>query len=330
MRTRLLFPTLLAMTAAAAPPVAVAAPAVAHGNVQLVVETDRGLFHTIRHANGTWDGFGQLSGPVYSTSVPVLFTAAVNGEDHVLMDYATAHPPVHSIVHDVRRTDGTWTWSSAPEFAGSSLLAAAGVSGALHVERVRNPALGESDSTLVDAVQQADGTWTQSAALPVEGSMMSMAATGAGGNLRVLMIAYNGTTLVQVDRHPDGSWSPVRRTVFTTDHGNTVAAVAAVAKVGGDLQAVVIGSGLFHSILHPNGVWDRFRSVDAVAGTPPGGVTGIAVAASSGSLQLVVRANSGGIYHTVRRPDGSWQRFADVKPETGDPGHVSLLGLAGD
>jgi hypothetical protein len=37
----------------------------------------------------------------------------------------------------------------------------------------------------------------------------------------------------------------------------------------------------------------------------------------------------GGLRHTIRHADGSWQQFGDVKGQTGDPGPAHTVSAAG-
>jgi hypothetical protein len=50
-----------------------------------------------------------------------------------------------------------------------------------------------------------------------------------------------------------------------------------------------------------------------------------------GQLHVVGLTDDGGMWHTIRRADGSWQSsFGDVKAvESNDPGHFSAVGCAG-
>lgn len=48
-------------------------------------------------------------------------------------------------------------------------------------------------------------------------------------------------------------------------------------------------------------------------------VNSVGVTASVGTLHLVVGSDSTRILHSIRYPDRSWQRFGNVKNETGGP-----------
>src|SRR5262249_56703219 len=51
----------------------------------------------------------------------------------------------------------------------------------------------------------------------------------------------------------------------------------------------------------------------------------------NGDLHVVALTDTGGMWHTIRHRDGSWQpSFGDVKSvESNDPGHFTAVGCAG-
>jgi kumamolisin len=61
--------------------------------------------------------------------------------------------------------------------------------------------------------------------------------------------------------------------------------------------------------------WDACTGL----GSPDGGRL---LDALLGELQLATTTWDGGLWHTIRHADGSWQQFGDVKGQTGDPGPV--------
>lgn len=323
----------LAAAALAAPAPATAAPpqpktSYATGDVQIVAKQGERLVHTIRHATGAWDGYGDLYHWDYPSHVSYArpTSSTLNGEEHVVFETSSGRmPPVFGLAHEVRHADGNWNGSSTP------------ATYFLTHPRVIATALGQvhmiaSDGTaLRHSVQQADGTWTAWQPVPVDGAITEFAAAGDHGDLRTVFIAPDGKNLVYTVHHSDDTWSPPQQVALTTGRGAFTATRVSVAEVGDDLQVVVLGEhgDVYHSILHPSGRWDGFGRVGAVAGEV-GAVTVIAAAASQGALQVAVANSVGGLYHTIRFANGSWQHFADVEREIGNPGPVDELTLAGD
>lgn len=65
--------------------------------------------------------------------------------------------------------------------------------------------------------------------------------------------------------------------------------------------------------------------------TKPGHFSAAGCAAVNGELHVVGITNVGGMWHTIRSADGTWQlSFGDVKRvESKDPGDFSATGCAG-
>lgn len=313
--------------AVSATPAAVAPHAT--GDVQIVARSHGALIHSIRHANGAWDGYGTLwatdNGPYDYTGEP--YSATVNGEDHVLFAASVAiHPPHLYWHHEVRHADGTWGLSVTDyDYMLHGPYPLAAVLGQL--QRIGSAVHGP----LQHSWQQADGTWTPWQPVPLQGTFNQYAVAGDRGDLRLVAVDADGAGLTYTVRHSDGTWSPQRQVAFATDRGKAVATKISLAEVGDDLHAVVLGDHgeVYHSILHPSGRWDLFGYVGAVAGEV-GTVTTLAAAATQGTLQVAVATSTGGLYHTIRFASGTWQRYADIKHEVGDPGPVDELTLAGD
>lgn len=334
-KVRALVPLMLIAGLAMGIQPAQAAPAApkAVGDVQLVTLDDSGISHTIRYADGSWQGFGHLTGNrgyAYSG----LTSAIVNGEEHVFYHYLCCGQPYQTgITHLIRHFDGTWNLAGAvPSDPSGSFegrqMAVANVNGVLHlVDLQRGGAVRHSS-------QNADGTWSAWDTVPITGTSLtsfgSLSVTGNGSDLRLVLSTTDGTALVETDRHADGTWSTARQTGFGNDAGTSKARNLSVAQVGDDLEVVALDDnyGVYHSIMHANGSWDPFRDVSGAAGYP-GQAISIAAAASRGALQLVVGTSTGGLMHTIRFADGSWQRYGDVEQAAGRPASVYQISLAG-
>jgi hypothetical protein len=112
------------------------------------------------------------------------------------------------------------------------------------------------------------------------------------------------------------------------------AGVAAAAGGDGALHVCApdpVG-GLGHSRRRRDGTWDAdFTDVKA-ATTDPGRVRGTACAAdAAGVMHICAITDDGGMWHTLREADGTWQPFfGDVKAAAGDRGAFESLACAAE
>jgi hypothetical protein len=86
-------------------PISSVAMAGTGSDTQIVIATDNGTqqYHTIRKGDGTWSGFGNLTGYMGSITAKSVAAAAVDGKLQV-----AATTTDGKMVHTIRHTDGTW------------------------------------------------------------------------------------------------------------------------------------------------------------------------------------------------------------------------------
>ena len=85
---------------------------------------------------------------------------------------------------------------------------------------------------------------------------------------------------------------------------------------------------LWHTIRHVNGTWDGFGDVKSQAGDR-GFFINIAVANVNEELQVSgVTKGGGGLWHTIRHLNGTWDHFIDVKSQAGNPGAFTSVASA--
>jgi len=136
-----------------------------NGELQMVGTTVAGeVLHTIRHADGSWQPWGNVMGATgtpspwgWTTDVAV---AAINGQLQVVVEDNSMAASYHAI----RRADGSWTpWGNIPAQVGFNLagypslpgVEAAAVNGELQL-------LWETSSNAGDiyhTIRHADGSW---------------------------------------------------------------------------------------------------------------------------------------------------------------------------
>jgi hypothetical protein len=203
----------------------------------VVATTDGNLWHTIYHANGTWQAFDNVKAAVGGSSIgpaTKVAVAAVNGELHLAVvtnDYG-------SLWHTIRHTDGTWqNWGNVKAAVGGSgiglvfSISVAAVNGELHLVVVT------ADNYLWHTIRHTDGTWQNwgdvNAAVggrPLSLTDLQPTATSVDGELHLAAIAFHNeitlrsTTpyaalgLAEVEppslwgytiRHANGSWQQI-------------------------------------------------------------------------------------------------------------------------
>ncbi|NUT53267.1 MAG: hypothetical protein HOV94_39180, partial [Saccharothrix sp.] len=281
-----------------------------------------GVAHTIRHADGNWDGFGYLS---TSHSQRQLVSAIVDGEEHLLYEDYSGLPYRPYLHHRIRHADGTWTEVTGPgDSTGSTEdLAVAAVGAELH--RVRR---GNADGLLRHNARHADGTWTDSVVVPASTtSTTDVAITGVGDTLRLVVDdTGGGRALPSFTRTADGTWTQVADVPFSPAPAAVTATNVELAQVGTELHAVVTGSdgAVYHAVQRSTGQWTAFHDVTSETGAPGSAAVGVAITASRGTLHLAVFTEAGRLLHAIRFADGRWQPFGDVRAATGSPSSLAV------
>jgi hypothetical protein len=316
-----------------------------NGEVQVIANTfgfTGGVFHTIRRANGSWFPFRDVKGQSGDPGdVQTVGAAEIGGVLHLLAIVPDAGGN-GTLIHTIRDTGGSWTPFAAVPLIGPAggassnvgRVTAASVDGALHVVIV------VASGDVFHAVRSASGAWTpfgnvKGTAAGDPGRVQLVAAAGVGQELH-LVIALDAGGLRHTIRRSNGQWvqfGNVNQVAGDPGRHGTIS----VAAVGSDIHVLTTtqaDGGLFHTIRRANGAWTGFGNVKGQAGNPApfigvagsgSGVVGeLHVLASTGVLTPI-----GQLFHTVRRPDGTWFQFGDVKTQTGDPGQVGNVTAAG-
>lgn len=154
-----------------------------------VVAADQGILHTVRHANGHWDAWENLSQIIRNPPRTIAdIAAAAVGTDLQVVTCDT--PASLSVSHALRRPGGAWTpfgdlYREAGNPGYPMKAAAAAVNGEFHLALVTN-----SKPYLFHCVRHPNGTWTKFADVaratgrpgtdPISGVSIAGVAQGAG------------------------------------------------------------------------------------------------------------------------------------------------------
>ena len=285
---------------------------------------DGGMWHAIRHANGSWTPFGDVKG---QSGNPGYFVAVAGaGVAGVLQVCGITDNGGMS--HTIRQANGTW--SQFGDVKGQSgnpghfaAVACAGVNGELQVSGLTD------DGGVWHAIRHANGSWTPFGDVKGQsgnpGHFVALACAGVAGELQLAGITDDGGMWHAI-RHADGSWTPFGNVKGQSGNPGHFTAIGAGAVLG-ELQvgATTDDGGIWHTIRHNDGSWQSaFGDVTGQSGRP-GHLSTVACAGVNTELQLVVDTDIGGVWHTIRYPQ-SWQpQFGDVKGQSGNPGHFNAV-----
>lgn len=289
-----------------------------------------GLWHALRHANGTWTQFGDVKGQAGNRGyVNMVACAGVNGELHL----CTINSGNSSFWHTIRHANGAWTpFGNVEEQAGDrgnvASVSCAGVNGELHLCTINN------DSGFWHTIRHADGTWQQFGdvkaatgnSAPVS-NLLKVACADVNNELHVCVM-YQTNILWHTIRHADGTWQQFKGIFTGFNFGISVDSIAC-AGVNGELHvcfASPVGL-LWHTVRHANDTWQPFDDVKQQAGDIIY-INSVACADVIGQLHLFTGNANGGLWHTVLI-DGVWTPFEDIKGLAGNRGNVATVACAG-
>jgi len=121
-----------------------------------------------------------------------------------------------------------------------------------------------------------------------------------------------------------GPWhSYVDVTAAAGNAGKIIGADIAWNVAGLQVIAATDDGGVWHTVLNNRGTWSPFADVKKATGNNPGqavNVTGVEV--PDLNVHYGVVTSDGNLFHTIRRADGVWAPFGNVKAEASNPGTI--------
>jgi hypothetical protein len=252
------------------------------------------LDHTIRNADGTWTGAGDVGGQI-TVPGPVRAVAGTNGAiGEAQFMFATADG---LLWHTIRQASNTWA-------ATVEVNTKIRVPGPVRVIGAASSAVGESQFMFATAggglwhtTRDPDGTWTPtgdvSGQIAVPGAVVAIAATSAATGQAEFMFATAGGGLWHTVRDAVGTWTPTGDVSGQIAVAGPVQAVAAASAAGAaEFMFATTNGHLWHTIRGTAGIWTATGDVNAQLALS-GGARTVAAAGTVGVAQFMFTTRVG-------------------------------------
>ncbi|MEV8533803.1 CehA/McbA family metallohydrolase [Streptomyces sp. NPDC051211] len=238
-----------------------------------------------------------------------------------------------------RRPDGSWSSmrplpgpGSAPTFTGVQASVAGMPDGSVQ-------ALGiGTDNKLWFTMRKGSATiqpWQQLAGPDGQAAfaVREAAITGfADGTSQIVVTGMDGTVYHR-QRRATGAWAGFRQVPGNQAAGRWGATKVAIAGMP-DGSAQVLGYGtdgsMYHCIRRSSGSWSGWGRLAGFNGAPAFAGPALAITGMpDGASQVLAIGLDGMVYHTIRRPDGSWTGFQPPRGVTTPTMGASAVDIAG-
>ncbi|CAM5678700.1 hypothetical protein SAVIM338S_07261 [Streptomyces avidinii] len=228
---------------------------------------DGHLHHTVRNANGTWAGFGDMTSVVGQlANITQVSTVSIGADVHVV---AVAD---NKLFHTVRNAAGSWTsFRDISQAAGPitpvTAVATASVGGNLHVA-------GVTGGKAFHTIRASNGQWSAwgdvAQAAGATGPVNSVTMAGTGNDVNIVVSTDNSTHHYHAVRNANGTWVPFAD--LTAALGTVVTKSLGAAQVDGafQLSAITSDGKILHTVRKADQSWNPATVVDpaGINGTP--------------------------------------------------------------
>ena len=297
------------------------------------------MWHTIRNADGSWQKtYGLVEGQEQNDP-GAFMSVACGGVGGALQLVGITQDG--QMWHTIRNADGSWQKTygliegqEQNNPGPFTTVGCAGVGDTLQLVGLTR------DGRMWHTIRNADGSWQKTYGL-VEGqeqndpgAFMSVACGGVGGALQLVGITQDGQMWHTI-RNADGSWQKTYGLVEGQEQNNPGPfTTVGCAGVGDTLQLVGLtrDGRMWHTIRNADGSWQKtYGLVEGQEQNDPGAFMSVACGGVGGALQLVGITQDGQMWHTIRNPDGSWQKTYGLVEgqEQNNPGPFTTVGCAG-
>lgn len=231
-----------------------------------------------------------------------------------------AIPATDQLYHSICSPEGGWQAFNLIE--GDLDDGPPGFVGAT-VTRLRNALMlvgVGTDGELYHTIRDSDGSWQEFGRLR-EGvvgggprDFYSATSACARGALHLIGLGSDGC-LYHAIGGPDRGWQDEFELIDAERHcGPEAFAAAACAGIGDALHLVALDTRgqAYHAVRDPRRGWQHFRGLGQLYDAPTRFVAIDCGVVEDGSLHIVGVGSDARLHHTIRLPDGSWQRYFGV------------------
>lgn len=233
---------------------------------------DGRLYHTVRKADGSWGGFGDIGSMAGNPGTFTQVSAVSIGGDLHVVAVASG-----KIFHTIRKADGNWTAfgdlsSVAGPISTVTTSAVTNTSGQLQV-------LAVSGGKAFHTIRNTGGYWSgwgnASQAAGASGAITSIGMAGIAGDAHIVIATDNGTRQYHGMRKADGNWESFGD--LSSILGTITAKSVGAAAVNGEVQvtATTADNKLLHTIRHTDRTWNPAAPVTLQGVTGTLGATAI-------------------------------------------------------
>jgi len=187
------------------------------------------------------------------------------------------------------------------------------------------------DGHLWHTQRQPDGSWSGlgdvNGQFAIPGPVRAVSAASSQPGETQFMFATEDGHLWHTQRQPDGSWSGLGDVNGQFAIPGPVRAVSAASSQPGETQFMFATEDghLWHTQRRPDGSWSGLGDVNGQFAIP-GAVHAVSATSSQpGETQFMFATEDGHLWHTQRRPDGSWSGLGDVNGQFAIPGAVHAV-----
>ncbi|MGW6933555.1 hypothetical protein ACWGE0_26100 [Lentzea sp. NPDC054927] len=246
----------------------VATAGFADGSAQYVANgTDRFLYHNIRNADSSWQGWNRVpgnAGEAQFQASTMTVAATPNGELHV---FAIGNDGL--MYHTVRNADGSWqSWNAMPG-AGTMFFQARALTATGMPDNTVQVVANGPDKILYHSVRKVDGTWQNWGALPGRASSgnfqaAEVAIAGHANGSAQLVATGNDGLIYHTIRNANGSWDGWNAVQGADGAPNFQAsALAIAANADGGTQFTAVGNNglVYHAIRRADATWQSWIRV---------------------------------------------------------------------
>jgi len=290
------------------------------------------LWHTLRRADGSWTGLGDVEGQ-FRIPGPVAAAAGTGGspgETQFVFTTGDGH-----LWHTLRRVDGSWTGLGDVEGQFALPGPVVAVAAAIGLPGETQFMFTTSDGHLWHTLRRADGSWSGlgdvEGQFAIPGPVAAVAGTGGLLGETQFIFTTNDGHLWHTLRRLDGSWTGLGDVQGQFAIPGPVVAVAAAIGAPGETQFMFTTSDghLWHTLRRADGSWTGLDDVEGQFAIP-GPVAEVAGTGGGlpGETQFLFTTSDGHLWHTLRRADGSWTGLGDVQGQFAVPGPVVAVAAA--